>query len=121
MAGRVHLRHWPEFQTRRIVLIQSSATVVHLQMSGEFDISNKASLSALLLPAESADYVIIDMTDTTYIDSSALHCLTHLKKQLMSRTGGAIHLTGVHPSLRRIFTITGLDALFEISSQYEES
>lgn len=90
-------------------------------MSGEFDISNKDGLSAILQPGESADYVIVDMTDTTYLDSSALHCLTHLKKQLMARSGGAIHLIGVRPNLRRMFTITGLDALFEISSQSEES
>lgn len=94
---------------------------MRLQLHGDFDISNKDRLSSILLPAESADHVIIDMAGTTYIDSSALHCLTHLKKQLMARNAGAIHLIGVHPGVRRILTITGLDALFEISSQYEVS
>lgn len=99
---------------------EPSPAVVRLQISGEFDISNKDDLRATLLPAESADYVIIDMTGTTYIDSSALHCLIRLKQQLMARSGGAIQLVGVHPAVRRLFTITGLDDLFEISEQSEK-
>lgn len=95
---------------------QPSAEVVRLRMSGEFDISNKDSLGAMLLQAESASCVIIDMTETSFIDSSALHCLIHLKQQLAARSGGAVHLVGVHPNVRRMFTITGLDTLFEIAN-----
>lgn len=56
--------------------------VVRLQISRELDISNKDDLRAALLPSKSADHVIIDMTGTTYIDSSALYCLIYLKQQL---------------------------------------
>lgn len=102
-------------------MIESSRTVVRLHMSGEFDISNMDSLSAILLPGESADDVIIDMTNTTYIDSSALRCLMHLKRQLMKRSGDStIHLIGVHPNIRKVFAITQLDSLFEISGQSNE-
>lgn len=100
---------------------EPSPTALHLQMRGEFDISNKDRLSAILLPGESADDVIIDMADTTYIDSSALHCLIHLKQQMMKRGRGTVQLVGVRPGIRRMFTITQLDALFEISSQSAES
>jgi anti-sigma B factor antagonist len=119
-------RHHGSMLTARGQLIKRrrvndpSPRVVRLQMSGEFDISNKDDLTATSLPAESADYVIIDMTGTTYIDSSALHCLIHLKRQLMARSGGAIQLVGVHPAVHKLFTITGLDDLFEISGQSEE-
>lgn len=102
-------------------MTETSSTVVHLQMSGEFDISNKDRLRALLQPGESADYVIIDMTNTTYIDSSALHCLIHLKRQQTERNGGTIHLVGVHPNIRKVFAITQLDALFEINTQAYEA
>lgn len=99
---------------------QLSTGIVRLQISGEFDISNKHDLRATLLPAELADSVIIDMTGTTYIDSSALHCFVHLKQQMMARSGGAVQLLGVHPAVRRLFTITGLDDLFEIGDLSEE-
>ena len=88
---------------------------IRLQISGEFDISNNHDLRARLLPAELADSVIIDMTGTPYIDVSALHCLVHLKRQLTARSGGAIQLLGVQPAVQRLFTITGLGDLFEIS------
>ena len=93
-----------------------SRTVAHLEMSGEYDISNKESLSALLQQGEFADDVVIDMSGTTYIDSTALHCLSDLKKQLTANGGGALRLVGVRPGIRRVFVITGLDTLFEISS-----
>jgi anti-anti-sigma factor len=89
--------------------------IVRLQMSGEFDISNNHDLRATLLPAELADSVIIDMTGTPYIDVSALHCLVRLQRQLAARSGGAIQLLGVQPAVQRLFTITGLGDLFEIS------
>lgn len=102
-------------------MIEPSRTVVRLQMSGEFDISNKDRLSSILRPGESADDVIIDMNGTTYIDSSALYCLIQLKKQLTVRGKGTIQLIGVRPNIRRMFTITQLDELFEISSPYDDS
>lgn len=100
-------------------MIDPSRRVVRLHMSGEFDISSKDRLTSILLPGESADYVIIDMTETTYIDSSALHCLIQLKRQQMERNGGTIHLVGVPPNIRKVFAITQLDALFEINSWSE--
>jgi anti-sigma B factor antagonist len=115
LAGGVCLFSPGQLQMRRVTVTNPSCAVARLQMSGEFDISNKDSLGAILLQGESADYVIIDMSDTTYIDSSALHCLVHLKKRLMARGEGAIHLLGVRPNIRKLFTVTGLDALFEIN------
>ena len=95
-------------------MADQSRTVVHLEMSGEFDISNKESLCALLRQGESADVVIIDMTNTTYIDSTALHCLTDLRKRLLTHGEGVVRLVGVSPSISKLFAITGLDGLFEI-------
>lgn len=90
-------------------------------MSGEYDFWNRDGLRAILHQGESADYVIIDMTGTTYIDSAALYCLVHLKKRLMARGGGSIHLIGLCPSIRKLFAVTGLDALFETSGRYERT
>lgn len=97
-------------------LSEVAPTVVHVQMRGDFDLANKDSLSAMLLPGETAERVVIDMSDTGYIDSSALHCLVHLKTRLLAR-GGVVQLIGVHPNICRLFAITGLDGLFEISIQ----
>jgi anti-sigma B factor antagonist len=103
-----------QVQPERAAVSDQSPTVIYLQMRGEYDLANKDSLSAMLLPGEAADTVVIDMADTRYIDSSALHCLVHLKTQLLSR-GGVVQLVGVSPNICRLFAVTGLDGLFEIS------
>ena len=102
-------------------MADSSPKVVHIQMCGEFDIANKDSLAALLLPGEDADAVVIDMSDTTYMDSTALHCFIHLKTQLMARGGGSVRLVGVQPKFRRLFAITGLEKLFDFEDLNEGS
>lgn len=95
---------------------QAAGTVVHLEMCGDYDIANKDSLSAMLLRGENADAVVIDMTETAYIDSSALHCLVHLKTQLLAK-GGVVRLVGVDSNICRVFAVTGLDELFEINGR----
>lgn len=89
--------------------------VVRLQMPGEYDLADKDRLSKMLLPGETADMVIIDMSNTGYIDSTALHCLVHLKTQLLER-GGVVKLVGANANISKLFKITGLDGLFEISA-----
>lgn len=87
---------------------------VRIVLRGEFDISDKARLTALLLPGEVAEVVIVDMSETTYIDTTALGCLIRLKKAMVAN-GGELQLVGVTPNIRRILTITKLDSIFEIN------
>jgi anti-anti-sigma factor len=93
---------------------QSHAAVTQIKLCGEFDMARQEYLSELLRPAELADFVIIDMSQATYMDTSALVRLIHLKKQLLER-GGAVHLIHVRPNIRRVFDICELDKIFDIS------
>jgi stage II sporulation protein AA (anti-sigma F factor antagonist) len=83
-------------------------------LSGELDLSVRGSLSELLRPAEDADDAIIDLSGVTYLDSTALTCLIHVKNRLIQRGGGKVYLAGLRPQVRRIFEITHLDRIFEI-------
>lgn len=94
---------------------QPAEKTIRVRLYGELDLSSEARLMALLLTAEDADNAIIDMSETTYIDSTVLSCLVKLKNRLIAR-GGRVYLTGVQPNVRRVFTITGLDRVFEIST-----
>lgn len=94
-----------------------SPRVVHVRLVGEFDISDSRLLSELLEPAEGADIVIVDMSRTTYIDLTALRCLVRLKTKLIAQGGGVVRLVGVWPSVRRLFTISHLDGLFEFGQR----
>ena len=92
-----------------------ATNVVRIQLRGEFDASVKGSLAELLRPAETADTVILNLTETTYMDSTALGCLLNLHKQLRARGAGTVHIVGVRPHIRKLFNIAGLDKVFEIS------
>jgi len=58
--------------------------------------------------------VILDLTDVTYIDSTALGCFIWLRKLVRERHGGSVRLVGLSPHLRRVFEITGLNLIFDM-------
>lgn len=89
--------------------------VVRICLADELDIFGKERLAALLVPAEEADIAILDLTDTTYLDASALGCLVYLRNQVRKRGAGVVHLIGVRPNVLRTFSVTGLDKVFLIN------
>lgn len=89
---------------------------VRLRLTGEFDLADKERLDMLLAPAQTAATVILDLSNATYLDSTALGCFFNLKKAMLQNGGGSIHLLGVSPNLRRVFEMTKLDEFFEFSS-----
>lgn len=89
---------------------------VRLSLSGEYDLADRERLEALLSPAETVDNVILDMSQATYLDSTALSCLWKLKQAMLTRGGGRVQLVGLSSSLRRIFQITGLDEFFDFGT-----
>lgn len=91
------------------------AEAVRIALRGEFDMSNKAQLKALLHPGELAEMVVIDMSETAYLDATALTCLIRLKKAVIANGGGEVHLIGVTPNIRKLLTLTKLDSMFQIS------
>ena len=73
-------------------------------------------LKQLLAPAESADVVVIDLRDVSFLDSTAIECFVHLKKQMMSRGGAdTIRLESPSKRIRRILELCSLEALFDLS------
>lgn len=93
---------------------------VRIALRGEFDMSDKARLTALLLPGELAETVILDMSETTYIDTTALGCLIRLKKTMIANGGGQLHLVGVTPNIRKLLAITQLDRIFQVNGSVGE-
>ena len=60
-----------------------------------------------------AGNVVIDMTDTTFIDSTTLGVLVSGLKRL-NPSGGKLTLVVTDRNIRKIFEITGLDRVFTI-------
>ena len=85
--------------------MQTSATMIALR--GELDLSNvaalRASLGALSGPA------VVDLSDVTYLDSTALYELDALRRRV-----GSVALVVASPNVRRTLEIVGFEKFFRV-------
>src|SRR5918998_6055667 len=87
-----------------------------LAVRGEIDLFTAPELKQVL--AESIEggrvRIIVDLTDTTFLDSTALGVLIGAVKRLRSRDG-ALAIVNVDENIAKTFEITGLDQIFTIA------
>lgn len=93
-----------------------------VSIGGEADLHAASELRAALVGAIDAGAltVIVDLSETTFIDSSALGVLVGALKRLRP-SGGQLSLVIADPNVRRIFEITLLDRVFELSATRAEA
>ena len=82
---------------------------------GEFDVNTAPELREELarLASEGARNIVVDLTDVSFVDSTALSVLVSALKRLR-QVDGDLELASPNPSVRRVFEITGLTRLFTI-------
>jgi len=76
------------------------------------------SLSRLSLPKPIA--IVLDFTAVRYMNSSNLAKLLRLRKQLIELDGRLV-LCGMTPQILGLFTVTGLDKVFNIVADVEQA
>lgn len=86
---------------------------IHIRLVGEFDVFRADELADRLRQAEGAPAVIIDLSQATFLDATALGCFVALHHRRNGR--GQIHVIGARAHLRRLFAITGLEKTFVFS------
>ena len=69
---------------------------------------------------ESRERLVVDLTETSYMDSSGLTALVVAHKRVRSR-GGQLVVVNVDPSIGRTFEITGLHLLFPLVRERSEA
>jgi anti-anti-sigma factor len=84
-----------------------------LKLVGEYDLADRAQLSALFGSLAPDGPAVIDMTAVTYIDTTFLHEVDALRLRLK---GHHVTLVGLNESLQRLFHIVNFDHLFDIVS-----
>ena len=91
-------------------------------LGGEVDLYTAPELKQELhrLVAEGATRVVVDMTQTTFIDSTTLGVLLSVVKRVRPE-GGTVVLVCPDRNVRRIFEITLLDRVFPIVDTREEA
>jgi anti-anti-sigma factor len=83
-----------------------------IALRGEFDLAERPGLDAALARASGASSVILDLAETTYLDSSAIGAFILLRKSVTERAGGGVALARIGPQVARIVEIAGLSGLF---------
>jgi anti-sigma B factor antagonist len=81
-----------------------------LVVEGDLDIESAPSLADALDDAleSGRTHIVIDMSTTTFIDSTAIHVLVAGARELRQRFG-QLALACADPGIRRMIEITGLD------------
>ena len=82
---------------------------------GEIDLFTAPELKQVLAESIEAGRIriIVDLTDTTFLDSTALGVLIGAVKRLRSRDGSLV-IVNTDANIAKTFEITGLDQIFTI-------
>lgn len=109
----------PEFSLSQEPLRDGGVVVA---VSGEIDLFTSPELKAALTEAIEADMdrIVVDLTETTFLDSTALGVLIGALKRLRAR-GGRLTIVNVDDSIAKTFEITSLDQILVICSTRDEA
>jgi anti-sigma B factor antagonist len=98
----------------------SGVTVVKAE--GQLIVGNRQELKDLVFAAldKGERRILIDFSQTGYIDSSGLGALVSISKRVRE-AGGELRLSGLNEDLRSLFELTKLDTLFAIAETPQQA
>jgi anti-sigma B factor antagonist len=98
----------------------SGCCIVTVQ--GQVDLTTAPELRARLndAMADGRPVVVVDLTATDFLDSTALGALVAAHKRLRAH-GGQIRLVCTSPHILKVFQITSLDRVFALHETVEEA
>jgi len=96
--------------------------VVAVAVAGEIDLFTAPELKAALTEAveNGRTRIVVDLSETTFLDSTALGVLIGAVKRLRSNDG-ALSIVNRDATIAKTFEITGLDQIFTIRPTREEA
>ena len=101
---------------------QLSETAYVISLAGEVDLYTAPEFKQQLLEVitQGARQVVVDLTNTTFIDSTTLGVLVGGVKRLRTNDG-ELSLVCSDRNITKIFEITGLDRVFSIYETRDEA
>ena len=91
---------------------EKTASVLTVQLSGEYDIARTAELRAALLGDHQDEHeVVADLKSVTFMDSTGLRSLLEVRAEL-ERRGAAFRVINPGPMIVRLFDISGTTEIF---------
>ena len=102
--------------------IKKQGEVVVVDVEGQLIVGNRQELKDLVFAAldKGERRILIDFSQTGYIDSSGLGALVSISKRVRE-AGGELRLSGLNEDLRSLFELTKLDTLFAIAETPQQA
>jgi len=96
--------------------------VVVVALTGEIDLYTCPEFKQELLRviADGATLVVVDLTKTTFIDSTALGVIIRGVERLKQRDGRLV-VVCADPNIVKIFEVTGLNRIFSVYDSRDEA
>jgi anti-sigma B factor antagonist len=101
---------------------ESGAGVAVVALAGEIDLYTCPEFKQELLRviADGATLVVVDLTKTTFIDSTALGVIIGGVERLKQRDGRLV-VVCADPNIVKIFEVTGLNRIFSVYDSRDEA
>jgi anti-sigma B factor antagonist len=101
---------------------EAGAGVAVLALTGEIDLYTCPEFKQELLRviADGATLIVVDLTKTTFIDSTALGVIIRGVERLKQRDGRLV-VVCADPNIVKIFEVTGLNRIFSVYGSRDEA
>jgi anti-sigma B factor antagonist len=105
-----------------VEVIQHAVAPV-IRIRGEIDLSNTASIRAQLIDAipHAAPGLVLDLTETSYLDSSGVRLLFDLAERLQARRQRLALVVTQKALVRRVLVLTKLDDAVPLHESIDEA
>ena len=86
-----------------------------LRVRGEVDIYTAPRLKEAIVTALNADIhsIALDFSEVSFLDSTGLQVLVSARRRTAERDG-ELYLLGIRDQVRRVFTLLGLEKIFQV-------
>lgn len=101
--------------------IQASVEPLTIRLKGEWDLARADELEALLETAYDRPAVILDMSETTYTDSTCLGRLIKMRNHRKEHDHPPAAIVLPSPRLRKLFEMVGFDKIWPLYDTMEEA
>ncbi|MBN6888576.1 anti-sigma B factor antagonist [Cytobacillus horneckiae] len=100
--------------------VNNNETLTEVTVNGEIDVYTAPKLKEELIPLSEKENVdmIVDLSGVSYMDSTGLGVFVGLFKNVRAHEG-SFKIIGLSSRLQRLFEITGLADIIDISGKME--
>jgi anti-anti-sigma factor len=102
--------------------IRTEDQVVIARLKGEIDLANAPAIGSLVAGAVTNDAagVVLDLTETTYLDSSGVHLVFDLRDRLQARQQRLALVIPPGARIRRVLELVNVEAVIPVATDVEE-